>query len=70
VVSELRSYTVAGGFLVIESTHSLDVTTVYTAGKLRGEVESIAVEQIRERKNSPRKKLGGACQMEALYERD
>ncbi|MFA5111439.1 MAG: hypothetical protein WC443_08550 [Desulfobaccales bacterium] len=38
------------GFLVIESTHSLDVTAVYTAGKNGGEVESIAVEQIRERK--------------------
>jgi hypothetical protein len=37
------------GFLVIESTHSLDVTAVYTAGKRGGEVESIAVEQIRER---------------------
>jgi len=38
------------GFLIIESTHSLDVTAVYTAGKRGGEVESIAVEQIRERK--------------------
>jgi len=38
------------GFLVIESTQSLDVTAVYTAGKSGGEVESIAVEQIRERK--------------------
>ncbi len=38
------------GFLVIESSHSLDVTAVYTAGKKGGEVESIAVEQIRERK--------------------
>jgi hypothetical protein len=38
------------GFLVIESTLSLDVTAVYTAGKNGGEVESIAVEQIRERK--------------------
>ena len=38
------------GFLVIESTQSLDVTAVYTAGKKGGEVESIAVEQIRERK--------------------
>jgi hypothetical protein len=40
----------AEGFLIIESTHSLDVTAVYTAGKNGGEVESIAVEQIRERK--------------------
>jgi hypothetical protein len=32
------------------STHSLDVTAVYTAGKNGGEVESIDVEQIRERK--------------------
>ena len=38
------------GFLVIESTQGLDVTAVYTAGKNGGEVESIAVEQIRERK--------------------
>jgi hypothetical protein len=40
----------AEGFLVIESTNSLDVTAVYTAGKNGGEVESIDVEQIRERK--------------------
>jgi hypothetical protein len=40
----------AEGFLVIESTHSLDVTAVYTAGKRGDEVESIAVEQIRERR--------------------
>ncbi len=38
------------GFLVIESTDSLDVTAVYTAGKNGGEVESIDVEQIRERR--------------------
>jgi hypothetical protein len=38
------------GFLIIESTHSLDVTAVYTAGKRGAEVESIAVEQIRERR--------------------
>jgi hypothetical protein len=38
------------GFLIIESTHSLDVTAVYTAGKRGEEVESIAVEQIRERR--------------------
>ena len=38
------------GFLVIESTQSLDVTAVYTAGKNGGEVESIAVEHIWERK--------------------
>ena len=37
------------GFLVIESTNSLDVTAVYTAGKVGGQVESIDVEQIRER---------------------
>lgn len=35
------------GFLVIESTHSLDVIAVYTAGK--GDVASIDVEQVRER---------------------
>jgi hypothetical protein len=40
----------AEGFLVIESTNSIDVTAVYTAGKNGGEVESIDVEQIRERK--------------------
>jgi len=37
------------GFLIIESTQSLDVTAVYTAGKIGGQVESIDVEQIRER---------------------
>jgi hypothetical protein len=37
------------GFLVIESTNNLDVTAVYTAGKVGGQVESIDVEQIRER---------------------
>jgi hypothetical protein len=40
----------AEGFLVIESPRSLDVTAVYTAGKVEGEVDSIAVEQIRERR--------------------
>ncbi len=39
----------AEGFLVIESTHSLDVIAVYTAGPARGEVASIDVEQVRER---------------------
>lgn len=38
------------GFLVIESALSLDVTAVYTAGGRGGEVSSIDVEQIRERK--------------------
>lgn len=38
------------GFLVIESTHSLDVVAVYTAGPNGGQVSSIDVEQIRERK--------------------
>ena len=37
------------GFLVIESNNSLDVTAVYTAGKIGGQVVSIDVEQIRER---------------------
>ena len=37
------------GFLVIESSNSLDVTAVYTAGKVGGQVVSIDVEQIRER---------------------
>jgi len=38
------------GFLVIESTHSLDVTAVYTAGGRGEQVASIDVEQIKERK--------------------
>lgn len=38
------------GFLVIESTHSLDVTAVYTAGGRGEQVSSIDVEQIKERK--------------------
>ena len=38
------------GFLVIESTHSLDVVAVYTAGSTGGQVSSIEVEQIKERK--------------------
>ncbi len=38
------------GFLVIESTDSLDVTAVYTAGGNGGGVVSIDVEQIKERK--------------------
>jgi len=38
------------GFLVVESTHSLDVTAVYTAGGRGAEVSSIDVEQIKERK--------------------
>ena len=38
------------GFLVIESSDSLDVTAVYTAGGKDGSVVSIDVEQIMERK--------------------
>lgn len=38
------------GFLVIESTVSLDVVAVYTAAPVRGQVSSIAVEAVRERK--------------------
>lgn len=39
------------GFLVIESTHSLDVVAVYTAGgNDQGQVSSIDVEQIKERR--------------------
>jgi hypothetical protein len=38
------------GFLVIESTMSLDVIAVYTAGGRGGEVSTIDVEQIKERK--------------------
>lgn len=39
------------GFLVIESTHSLDVVAVYTAaGNNQGQVSSMDVEQIKERK--------------------
>lgn len=37
------------GFLVIESTHSLDVAAVYTAGETGGNVVSIDVEEIKER---------------------
>ena len=39
----------AEGFLVIESTHSIDVVAVYTAGPLGGNVASIDVEQVPER---------------------
>ena len=38
------------GFLVIESTRSLDVVAVYTAGKKGAEVESMDVEHVPERK--------------------
>lgn len=39
------------GFLVIESTHSIDVVAVYTAGGThQGQVTSMDVEQIKERK--------------------
>jgi len=38
------------GFLVIQSSQSLDVTAVYTAGPRASEVASIDVEQIRERR--------------------
>lgn len=38
------------GFLVIESALSLDVIAVYTAGKNGGDVESIDVEHVPERK--------------------
>lgn len=39
----------AEGFLVVESTESLDVVAVYTAGPVRGDVASIDVEKVRER---------------------
>jgi hypothetical protein len=39
----------AEGFLVIESTHSLDVVAVYTAGGPGGSVSSLAVERVPER---------------------
>ncbi len=38
------------GFLVIESNVSLDVVAVYTAAAVRGQVSSIDVESVRERK--------------------
>jgi hypothetical protein len=38
------------GFLVVESTASLDVVAVYTAGPRGGEVASIDVEQVPERR--------------------
>ena len=40
----------AEGFLVIESTHSLDVIAVYTAGPVGEGVASIDVENVRERR--------------------
>ena len=40
---------VSEGFFVIESTDSLDVVAVYTAGPLGGDVASIEVEDVRER---------------------
>jgi hypothetical protein len=39
----------AEGFLVIESTHSLDVIAVYTAGPIHAGVASIDVERVHER---------------------
>jgi len=39
----------AEGFLVIESSHSLDVIAVYTAAPPRGDVASIDVEHVPER---------------------
>ena len=38
------------GFLVVQSTLSLDVAAVYTAAKKGGEIESMDVEYIRERR--------------------
>ena len=38
------------GFLIIESMLSIDVTAVYTAGGRGGEVSTMVVEQIKERK--------------------
>jgi hypothetical protein len=40
----------AEGFLVIESTHTLDVIAVYTAGPVGEGVASIDVEHVRERR--------------------
>jgi len=40
----------AEGFMVIESTHSLDVIAIFTAAKIGAQVDSIAVKQIRERR--------------------
>lgn len=37
------------GFLVLESDHSLDVIAVYTAAQVGGQVQSLDVEQVRER---------------------
>jgi hypothetical protein len=39
----------AEGFLVIESTHSLDVTAIYTAGEVGEELESMTVVEVQER---------------------
>ncbi|MDX1939278.1 MAG: hypothetical protein SFU99_01935 [Saprospiraceae bacterium] len=51
-VQDFEIITIHGfeGFLVIESTQSLDVVAVYTAAPIGGQVSSIEVEQIRERK--------------------
>ena len=40
----------AEGFLVIESTHSLDVVAVYTAAGEGGQVQSLDVETVKERR--------------------
>ena len=37
------------GFLVIESTHSLDVVSIYTAAPHQGQVSSLEVEAVKER---------------------
>ncbi len=52
----------AEGFLVIESTHSLDVVAVYTAAGEGGTVQSIDVETVKERRLE--RAAGSRCQGE------
>jgi hypothetical protein len=52
----------AEGFLVIESTHSLDVVAVYTAAGQGGKVQSIDVETVKERRLE--RPVGGGCRGE------
>ena len=55
-IQDFKIHSIHGfeGFLVIESTHSLDVVAVYTAGQTGGNVVSMDVEAIKERQFHPR----------------
>ena len=54
-IQDFKIHSIHGfeGFLVIESTHSLDVVAVYTAGQTGGDVVSLDVEAIKERRVLP-----------------